>query len=408
MFGKSTEQKNKEQGLQDEFMEICRSIAVNAKNIRENLTKVTDEKKTDRQAMLDIIDPVIGIKEKSIENLLNKTDMVFNQGIGDPVLWARGRALGDDYGDQVERIRDKWDEFKNIWDRIRVPDPNPQNKKADLDMLCNNADYLDELLCSIISHSNLVTIPSRLNECLADIWPGQPLNFSSQFGDELSNRKCSKWFLEYFTMHPAIVNGVVIPAEGIVISASPEKWRQILSFVLVSFTALFGIILAWSSAWLLLSMNYSMILAVPNGLLSNAAIKTIDTSVFGVTNYVDLAIPFVVCYCLILAGAIAHILTGALKQQRKGSANLAIESWLRWFHVNEIKNFFASISLYIAFFGLILFFKSTDYLTAFFIGYSIDSFVDLFLNRFMQTATIQTGELEESFSRTGERTPSTS
>ncbi len=398
MFEKRNDKADKEQGLQDEFMETSRSIAVKAKNIREHLNKIkTDKDTASRKKLLEDLKPVIRIKEGEIDDAIGHARKIFRPECKDPVLWATGRALGDDYGDQISRISDKWDEFKMFWDRIDIQGPSPDNQKSDLEIFCEHAGNLDKLLCSIISHSNLVTIPSRLNECLCDLWPGQSLNFYTQFNDELCRQDCGRWFLEYYNSHPAIIDGVVNTADGTIIKVSPNKLRRLLSFIMVAFTAILGIVLAWYSAWILVMMKFPLTLAVPNGImLSDVMITTIDLSKLDVTDYPVLAVPFAVCYGLIVAGAVTHLLIGALKQQRKRkpSDNLAIEGWLRWFHVFEIKNFFASFSLCIGFFGLILLIKTTDYLTAFLIGYSIDSFVDVFLNRFDQGVSSGTAELK--------------
>jgi hypothetical protein len=80
---------------------------------------------------------------------------------------------------------------------------------------------------------------------------------------------------------------------------------------------------------------------------------------------------------------VVHIAVDGLKkaQERKGGWVGSAANWTLWVHVREQWIISDVLWLWLGVAGLVLL-KTTDWETAFFIGYSIDSFSDLFLKRF--------------------------
>jgi len=82
----------------------------------------------------------------------------------------------------------------------------------------------------------------------------------------------------------------------------------------------------------------------------------------------------------------------AIKQARNAQPGqlIAVEDGLLWIHINETGIIVGIVSLWIGYFGWLFIMGTIDWQTAFLIGYSIDSFVDMFLQRFNTSITTQT------------------
>src|SRR5690606_26212231 len=98
----------------------------------------------------------------------------------------------------------------------------------------------------------------------------------------------------------------------------------------------------------------------------------------------------------VIGGAV-HIGVDAIKQARsrsRGSSLLAIDDWLLWIHINESGIVIGIVSIWIGFFGLLFATGEINWETAFLVGYSVDSFIDLFLERFNTLATSRIGKMK--------------
>ena len=97
-------------------------------------------------------------------------------------------------------------------------------------------------------------------------------------------------------------------------------------------------------------------------------------------------------YVFLLLGGVAHLLVDSLKQSREkaGSGLVAVHDWLLWLHVKESSLLMAVIYIWVGFIGLAFSMTGIQWVTAFFVGYSIDSFVDIFLQRFSEGMSAET------------------
>jgi hypothetical protein len=166
--------------------------------------------------------------------------------------------------------------------------------------------------------------------------------------------------------HPLVVNGVVDVDQGIIYSVSLKSWRRFLSFLPVLILPVIG--------------------AIIFKFIDDADLIADPAKSYNLGGYAAL-----------IAGGYVHVIVDALKQARdeKGQSFLAVEDWLLWFHVKELSIIVGLISLFIGYAGLSYFLKKpAEVSTAFFIGYSIDSFVDLFLARFSKTVATHTAAIK--------------
>ncbi len=171
---------------------------------------------------------------------------------------------------------------------------------------------------------------------------------------------------------------------------------------MVGILALFGLVIARTFAWALLTTHYPVSIAIPNTMTANVAATTVDFSTANASGFDMITYVFCICYLFIIAGSVVHVLVCALKQLRTAQDGnvLAVEGWFDWFHIKEISNWAAVITLWIGLAGMIFVLKTTDYVTAFFVGYSVDSFVDLFLTRFADTVTTKNDDITKKISQT--------
>jgi hypothetical protein len=230
--------------------------------------------------------------------------------------------------------------------------------------------HFDEL----IYHCCLVTIPPRVNQHLETLRVGQRLDFHDAFRDEVAKDADRARLLKYLSVHPAAVSGLVDADAGVIYYVSPDGGRRLRSFAMIGAALLGGagiaIVLARLGSWL---------------------------------SLVEWPVPpqrtgeLLVAYLFLVIGAAAHIGVDVLKQSRSGTgtAPSALDDGLLWVHVKEVPIVAGIASLWVGLLGLAVLQPSVGWQTAFFVGYSIDSFVDLFLQRFGQFATSRADKLRK-------------
>jgi hypothetical protein len=221
-----------------------------------------------------------------------------------------------------------------------------------------------------------LTIPDRVSEHLRDLRIGQGLDFTTNFKDELPRDSDRATLLTYLYDHPAAVPGVVDVGKGKIFKASRNPLRRAESIFLVTLCATFDFVALWIVA------RWVTAIAVP-----------------GTSTTTDRWSVLWKILAALLAGSIAHIAVSAIKQSRDrrgDQAFLAMDDLFLWIHVREVQLSLSVVSYLIGVLGIILVLKKTDVVTAFFVGYSFDSFVDIFLERFDNAATAQMTSLTGS------------
>lgn len=287
--------------------------------------------------------------------------------------------LYDRYGDEITHIENQWERAVHEWPQLTPVTEGSSEESASADKTAQADDILRrarrviEHLDILIYHAGLLTIPGRLNQHLEQLRIGQRLDFHATFEDEVFKKEDRDKILKYLAARPtAISNGVIDAVNGLVFHASPSHARRRLSYVLIALTLVIGAALVYVISELGNWFDLDGWPVNPN--------STTD---------------LMVGYAFVIVGGFVHIGVDAIKQARSGSTTmLALEDWFLWIHINELGVIIGIVSLWIGFLGLLFLNGSVSWQTAFFVGYSIDSFVDMFLERFNTTVTTRTAAIK--------------
>jgi hypothetical protein len=265
-------------------------------------------------------------------------------------------------GDDITFIENHWERASRNW---------PKHDDPLSDVVVKIAK-VDKFLTLLVCRCGLVTIPERANRHLRQLRVGRSLDFHSTFKDELPNEADRVEVLDYLYDHPLAIEGVVDAAQGLIFRTSSNLGRRITS---------------WSIP-ILLPLLGALGLFIAN-----------DT--FGILPKDSSFQQIMRGYWVLIAGGYAHVIVGALKEARSktGKVFLAIEDWLLWLHIKELQILVGILSLWVGVIGVLVINRSLPITTAFFVGYSIDSFADLFLERFSATVTTRTESLKKDFAK---------
>jgi hypothetical protein len=335
-------------GGEKRVIAFLRELREEIQYLQEGLEKVKAAVAlTDPQARIAVVGAALESKERfdrsqlAIDQRLSAVQDVFRESEG----------LHANYGDVIVEIGNRWETIAAHW---------PKGDEEAAKLLARITE-VDQEMARIVYLCALLTVPERVNQNLAAMRVGQAMDFRMQFKDEVPDEAQGKKILEYLGLHPNLVNGLVDIPSGVVYrsSASPaRRWASIGAF---------AVFLALPVA----------VMYIP-GLLAAMGVTTPVKSLLQT-------------YAGIAAGSFVHIAITMLKQQRSGNSGsvILLTDWLLWVHVKETAIVFGIVSLWVALIGLI---ALPNTLTAgmsgaFFVGYSLDSFVDLFLSRFETTAS---------------------
>lgn len=273
-------------------------------------------------------------------------------------LLDQNAALHDEYGDALVKLENAWNDATLVWFQ-----PSQSS-----DEVLRSVEKVDHYLCELIRQCGMIALPDRVNSHLRQLGVGQQLNFHQVFQADLPVPADRQEVLAYIAAHPKSIEGVVDVARGIIARTSPRKGRRVLSIV-----------------WMLL------VPVVGLGLLFLAR------AVFpqGLPLSFDM---YVLAYLALFAGGVVHLLVAAAKQARSGQGDPVLSDWILWLHTKEASLVMNGIYLWMGFIGLIVLKKVDDPLTAFFLGYSVDSVVDLFLERFNTAASSRVATLQATLS----------
>lgn len=410
--------RDREEDLNYIFMGTLREIREELQNIRLSLAKIkeagTDVREEEREKKIqtawDENQVIIDHNKAQISDLLRKfPDQIYKKDPGGPGIYDR-------YCDDVTRIDNQWERFTRLWTKysstgtpiasgttgtaVTPGTPGtgtPVTPDTSWKEIQGHIDDLEKILCEMILGINLLTIPDRVNEHFETMYPGQELDFEQNFGNELCTKDHARPILEFINAHPECVTGIVDAAKGKIYKVDPSWERKAVSFLVAGIVCITGFILAFLLPGFLSMAKYPLSITVPDMTIANTTVTSIDfasadPATLNVTAYFLCA-----CLLIVIVGGLTHLLIGGVKQMKSAEAGslLALEGWLRWFHIKELQNWAAVVSLVLGFLGMVFILKTADYATAFLIGYSIDSFVDLFLTRFDVTITTKTGELKK-------------
>lgn len=357
--GKGQNQDDRERAL---LMGLVRDIREEAQNIERSVVEVkekgsladTTARAQEVTASLVLANRIFAANEHVIRKLFDDLR----------VLLRSEPRLYDECGDEITEIENHWERICNNWPSTDLTTIEILARLARVESHIGQLEYL----------CGLVTIPRRVDQHLGTVRTGQTLDFHDAFKDELPRLEDRVKLLRYLYAHPAAIAGIVDVPKGLIYRASAKAWRRRLSFAIIGLTLLAGIVVLWLYEWLV-STNPPAFRAVLGGALLKG-------------------------YLFIVLGSLAHILIDAIKQARAQTAASfrAIDDWIMWVHVREVPILASIASLWIGIIGLAWFQPEFTLTSAFFVGYSIDSFVDLFLERFSGMASSGTKALTDRIS----------
>jgi hypothetical protein len=340
---------------------LLRDVRAEAQNLQRSLTGIRQksaltESKTrtlEIQAAFAEANGILSRNRGQIEERLSDIRQLFRQ---EPQQY-------DWCGDEVTEIENDWERVVDGWPDLKRP----------VDETLRLIDAIDQYLDEIVFHTGSLTIPSRLDDHLKNLRVGQALDFHLAFEDELPKREQRQRVIDTLARQPRVVEGVVDAPNGLVYRASSSPWRRRASSAVIACAALAGLPLVWVFSQMGAWMS-----------LSGWPVKPEEFPQLGVG------------YLFLMLGSLAHLVVNALKQSRSEAKRsfIALEDWLLWLHVREGSILWGILYLWVGFFLLAWSIGGIGWQTAFFAGYSIDSVVDLFLERFQKTATARISEIK--------------
>ena len=297
--------------------------------------------------------------------------------IGDDLLTEAEIAAAKtaSHQDVLRHIRNTWEQLKlsPLLHSPALDDMTPQDQLhhvAVLDACCREIDF----------QIGWLTIPERLNGWLAQARPGYYVPFHAVFADELPNPEDRAKVLSFLAWSPeALRGGLVDASTGLVYRFDQDRKRQWLSML--------GIVGA-------------VVLATTLVILACYPRTGIDLGIF--LLQVD-AWPFVpghlstllVGWAAVLAGVVVHVAVGTAKRMRSEAASppvIAATDLLPRVNAKFGPILLKLLIALIGFFGLVFAvdIDQVTLLTAFLIGYSLDSVVELFGTSLENRALAQT------------------
>ncbi len=363
------------------FMGMLRDIRAEVQNLRRVMIRLQVSEEIEdplvrAQEILNIVEKrreIYTYNRQQIENRINELRALI---VATPMLYDR-------FGDEVTHIENFWERVTFDWppDISTIPIEQPEEDENPLDenmqtmlksqFVLRRAQETIVNLDNIIYHAALLSIPGRLNQHLEQLRIGQALDFDATFVDEVDKPEDRRKILEYLSARPMVVqNGIIDAANGMVYHASSNAWRRRLSYLYILLAIAVGALLS------LLVANAQEWFGINDFFIESGRRNELLTG-----------------YVFVILGGVIHLGVDALKQARGSGtethsrALIAIEDWLLWVHINELGILMGIFSLWVGFFGLLTITETITWQTAFFVGYSIDSFIDLFLERFNTTKT---------------------
>jgi len=260
---------------------------------------------------------------------------------------------------ELVQVRNAWDDLDRLWGTDLL------GNESTVELIKRGQRTL-EILDQLIFLCACQTIPDELGNYLENYRIGTSLDFVATFKDQLPDEASTQRVLQTLAPQSVLVPGLIDVKNARVIKADQRPWRQMLSVLVVLFTAAVGFLIVGIAVhlgeWLHFSpADWSL---TPNQWASlNGG------------------------YLLILAGVLAHWVLDRLKQNRAGSDVTPFSEWLMWVHVNEVPITVRIMTVWLLL-GMGIAFKTFDLskalqpVTYFTAGYFIDSTFDALIGQF--------------------------
>ncbi len=257
---------------------------------------------------------------------------------------------GEDVSSDITIMHNSWD--KALWNW-------PGTKQADQpgkDELLYQLGEVKQSIYELCVTAQILTFPDLVNQKLQDMHTGEKLDFFHEFSDEFYKPEFLPVAWQYLREHPHRINGFMTE-NGIIYRASPimPHW---LSLIFINGVVALGFVLIWLA-----------------GVLNYFQLPPADLLFRG--------------YIAVMAGGLVHTFIDVWKQYHTDPDHAAnmIGNWVLWVHVKQVSIISGILTLWAGFIILIAIQQVGNEGAAFLAGYSIDSFVGLFLVRFTDTAS---------------------
>ncbi len=256
---------------------------------------------------------------------------------------------GEDVSTDITIMSDAWD--KALWNWGLATQANQPSTQ---DLLFQ----MDEVKQSILTlgvKAQILTFPDLVNQKLLDMRTGEALNFFQEFSDEFTQPEFLPIAWKYLREHPHRINGFMTE-NGIIYRASPTI-PHFVSFICIIGVVALGFLLIWLA-----------------GILHYFPLPSMEILFPG--------------YIAVMAGGLVHTFVDIWKlyQTKPNQARNILGNWILWIHVKQITVLSGILTLWAGFIILVALQQINMPEVAFLAGYSIDSFVGLFLIRFTDTA----------------------
>lgn len=287
--------------------------------------------------------------------------------------------------DSIQHIEDLWEQIK-INPIIENPDPE---KPFDAKDQFHNLNMIQDRIRQMVFEIGWLTIPSRLNEWLINARPGYYIPFHLVFEDEMPLMQDRVRLLNFLASAPNMVQGgLVNAANGLIYRYSRNPWKRMFS--------------VFSLAMVFLLVTGIIVGACYIG-LPGWPLKAGDASFL------------LIGWVAIWVGIIVHFAVGSVKKVQSGGLPQAVPVRDLPLIVDAklgdylLKILIALIGLFGAFTtgmgiesnGIDI--SKIDILKVFLIGYSLDSFVELFGTSIEQQSAAQLSALKKELGVTDQK-----
>jgi hypothetical protein len=286
-----------------------------------------------------------------------------------PIL---GELSDPAYPDLIRRILNAWERV-NACPLITDPEASYEAQQQ-----MGYVEMLDEQLNKIVFLIGQRTVPVRVNDWLKRSRPGYYLPFNQVFDSELPSPEDRQKVLNFLAWAPdAVKNGIVDPNQGLIYRyASSRRARNIsLAWVIVIFVLLTALLVAACFAGNLLPAGGWPLTPANLGMMAAG-------------------------WVAVLVGVVVHLAVGSVKRSRQNGglpAVLAIDDLPL---VIDARKGQIILKMSLAFLGLFFLAIASgvdkmSILSAFLVGYSLDSFIELFGSSLEQQSQALAGSIKQ-------------
>jgi hypothetical protein len=247
----------------------------------------------------------------------------------------------------------------NIWEQIQVSPIFLQPAgTAELQQALHYLDLLDEQIRRIIYLSSSLIIPRQVREWIHQTAAGFFIPFHEVYGDDLPDAAERQKILKTLAQTPGLIPGGFVDVEnGRIYRYSLSPWRRIFSVVILLLILLTATGAVAGIVWL--SQN------IPGW----------PTAPFNMTS-------MLVIWGAVLSGVVLHVLVGSAKRANTSGGLPSVLMDVLLIIDARLGEIVVKILLaLVGLVGLLIVYKGQEGVTplnAFLVGYSLDSFIELF------------------------------